>query len=121
MQLDIGQQIIIIRDKRDPIDIIEMRYGCRVDLRQKIGRYEGYFPWAVMYNNGKEWLPGIWSWEDYVSGEAVTQEDVPMNTLYPTILEEGKYFALPVYRHRFIAGRTKLWEHEIDYQVIKPS
>lgn len=115
MQLDINQPVLILRDKRDPLDIEphQKRY-----IVFKIARYEGYFPWAIRFNNGKEWLPGIFDYEEFVSGEMVTINDVPMNTLYSTDKEDDKPFAFPVYRHRFLLGKTKLWEHEIEFQII---
>lgn len=119
--LNIGQPVLVLKDKRDSLDI-----KVDKDRRRTLGfaHYEGYFPWAVMFHDEKGWQPGIFMYEDYISGELCTLEDVPMRDLFHTAIENGNQrYALPVYRHRFIVGkynvrRTRLWEHEIDFQII---
>ena len=114
--MNLNQPVVITKDKRDPED----REGRNIETLT--ARYEGYFPWAVMFNNGKRWLPGIFDYEEYISGEMVTLDERQMRHLYPTIIRvEGAPFALPVYRNRFVIGThfiIKVWEHEIEYQII---
>lgn len=114
--MDINQPIVVIKDKRDPIDL---RCEHEHNVTMKIGYYEGRFPWAVAFYDGKEWIEGIYDYGEYESGEMVTIENVPMKSLYSLEHKRGERFALPIYRHRFVVGKSKVWEHEIDYQVIK--
>lgn len=122
-ELAINQQVIIIKDKRNPDDIEYSKYG-KYMLDKCIARYEGEFPWAVKFYNGTEWTPGIYDWEEFISGELCNINDVPMKSIYTYIKEEndgipsGIPFAYPVYKRRFACGRTKLWENEIEYKVI---
>ena len=120
-ELTINQQVVITKDKRNPDDIEYSRYRKHM-LNMCIARYEGEFPWAVRFHNGREWTPGIYDWEEFISGELCNINDVPMKSMYGVKddgVPNGAPFAYPVYKRRFACGRTKLWEHEIDFQERK--